>query len=142
MSLSRKIFDIPALAKIASDVSIQCSVIAKDAPDGLRNLVNDVESLQGTLKILADDVVSNFSFFERMDDGRKLMLERCVSACFETFQRLNDLLGRYQELSMGSGNNFRRSIKWAAERTQVENIRSRVMVHTSILGLYMSPIGK
>ena len=136
------ILDIPALSKLTWEIYNQCSSVAKDAPDGFRNLTNDLESLHGALKTINDDVSSNLSFFERMDEDRKFMLERCISASFETLHRLKDTLIRYRELGIEEGKVFWQRIKWSTQRTQIENTRSKIMVHTCTLNLYMSSIGK
>lgn len=142
MSSGLNILNIPALARLTWELYNQCQPVAKNAPDGFRSLVNELGSLQGALRALGDDVTSNTSFFEKMDEERKNILERCLNACFQTLQRLKALLSQYREMGIGEGKLFWQRIKWITQRTQIEDIRSKIMVHTCNLSLCVSSIGK
>lgn len=142
MSSGFSILDIPILTRLAWDLYNQCQPVAKDAPDGFRGLVKELGSLHGTLRALGDDVTSNTSFFERMDEDRRLTLERCLNACFQTLQRLKALLVRYHELGIGEGKSFWQRIRWISQRTQIEEIRSKIMVHTCNVSLCVSSMRK
>ncbi|KAJ5089664.1 hypothetical protein N7532_008348, partial [Penicillium argentinense] len=141
MSPSCGILEIPTLAKLTWELYNQCHPLAKDAPDGFRNLVNDLGLLQGNLRTLSEDVSSIAFFFEEMGSGREKTLERCLDACQQTLQRLKSLLGRYRELGIGEGKSFWQRIKWTTQRAQVEDIRSKIIVHTCNVSLCMSSIG-
>lgn len=136
------VVEIPALAKVTWDLYNQCQIIAKDAPAGFQKLVTELASLQGTLHTFADDVNSIASFFEEMDDHRKQTFERSLGTCLTTLQRLKELLARLKGFETGDGKGFWQKIKWATQRTQIENIRSKIRVHTYYLSLCTSPIGK
>ncbi|KAJ5759178.1 hypothetical protein N7520_006334 [Penicillium odoratum] len=140
MSENFGIADIPALTKATWEVYNQCQNFVKDAPDGFRNLVTGLGSLQGVMRTLTDDFISNTAFFERINEDRKLVLERCLNACFETLTCLTSLLNRYRELGISEGKAFWQRIKWTTQRAQVEDIRSKLMVHTCNLSLCVSPI--
>lgn len=134
------ITDIPALTKATWEVYHQCQAFAKDAPDGFRNLVTALGSLQGVMRTLSDDLVSNAAFFERMSEDRRVILERCLKGCFETLTWLTRLLNRYRELGISEGKDFWQRIKWATQRAQVEDIRSKLIVHACNLSLCLSPM--
>lgn len=142
MSSNLEILDISTLTKTAWELYNECCPLAQEAPDGFRNLVTELGSLQGTLRALSDDLNSNTSFFERMGKDRKQTFERWVTSSFQTLQRLKNLIDRYRELGIGVDRQFWQKIKWVTQRTQVANLRSRIMVHTCNLSLCMSPIGK
>ncbi|KAJ6138915.1 hypothetical protein N7471_005401 [Penicillium samsonianum] len=135
------VVEIPALAKVTWDLYNQCQIIAKDAPAGFQKLVTELASLQGTLHTFADDVNSIVSFFEKMDDHRKQTFERSLGTCLTTLQRLKELLARLKGFETGDGKGFWQKIKWATQRTQIEDIRSKIRVHTYYLSLCTSPIG-
>lgn len=135
------ILDIPDLARVTWELYNQFHPLSKDAPDGFRSFVNDLGSLQGSLRALSEDVNSNAFFFQEMDTSRRQVLERCLSACYQTLQRLKFLLGRYRELGVGEGKAFWQRIKWSTQKVQIEDIRSRIIVHTCNLSLCMSSIG-
>ncbi|CAG8101426.1 unnamed protein product [Penicillium salamii] len=133
--------DIPILAKLTWDLHNQCLALSKDGPDGFKRLVTELGSLQGTLRTFGGDSESNLSLFEKMDEDRKQTLQRSLSACFKTLHGLKELLARFQGVEIGDGHSLWRRIKWVTQRTHVEDIRSKIMVHTCNLGLCISSIG-
>lgn len=136
------IADVPALTKATWEVYNQCQAFAKDAPDGFRNLVTALGTLQGVMRTLSDEVISNTAFFENMSEARRMILERCLNGCFETLTWLTRLLNEYRESGISEGKNFWQRIKWATQRAQVENIRSKLIVHACNLSLCLSPMDK
>ncbi|CAG8892141.1 unnamed protein product [Penicillium egyptiacum] len=141
MHSSLGIVEIPALTKVTWDLYNQCQIIAKDAPAGFQKLVTELGSLQDTLRTFPDDVDSNASF-EKMDEDRKQTFGRSLGACLATLQRLKELLARLKGFETGDGKGFWQNIKWATQRTQIEDIRSKIMMHTCNLSLCISFIGK
>lgn len=131
------IADIPTLAKATWELYTRCNFVARNASDEFRDLVTEVGSLQANLRALNDDVGSNTPFFERMSEDRKVALERCLNTCSQTLQELKNLLRRYQDLGIGDSKHF-----WWTTKSQIEELRSRVMVHTCNLSLCVSSIGK
>jgi hypothetical protein len=77
-----------------------------------------------------------------MDQDRKQNFERSLGACLATLQRLKELLARLRGFETGEGKGFWQKIKWATQRIQIEDIRSKAMVHTCNLSLCISSIGK
>lgn len=136
------VVEIPALAKVTWDLYNQCQVIAKGAPTGFQKLVTELGSLQGTLSNFPDNMNSNVSLFEKMENDRKQTFERTLSTCLATLQRLKELLARLKGSETGDGKGIWQKIKWATQRTQIEDIRSKIMVHTCNLSLCISSIGK
>ncbi|KGO77560.1 hypothetical protein PITC_060000 [Penicillium italicum] len=134
------VVEIPALAKVTWDLYNQCQILAKDAPTGFQRLVTELDSLQGTLRTFSDGVNSNTSF-EKMDEDRKQTFERTLGNCLSNLQRLKELLVRLKGFETGDGKGFWQKIKWATQRTQIEDIRSKIMVHTCNLNLCISSIG-
>jgi hypothetical protein len=142
MASSFSVVDIPALTKLTWDLHNQCHAVAKHAPDGFRKLVTELGTLQGTLRTFGDDMSSHASFFEKMDEDRKQTLQRSLGTCFRTLQRLKDLLIRFKGPDIGDGKGFWQRVKWATQRSYIEDIRSKIMVHTCNLRLCISAIGK
>lgn len=136
------VVEIPALAKVTWDLYSQCQIIAKDAPAGFQKLATELGSLQGTLRTFVDNVDFKASFLEKMDENCKQTFERSLGACFATLQRLKELLSRLKGFETGDGKGFWQKIKWVTQRTQIEDLRSEITVHTCNLSQYMSSIGK
>lgn len=135
--------DILTLARSAWDLYHACYALAGDAPSGFRHLVNQLGSLQDVLRTLRDDVNSNTSFFEQMDKARKQTLERCLTSCFATLHRLDDLLTRYHNMGIAEAKRvFWQRVNWSTQRPQIEELKSHVMVHTCNISLCMSSIDK
>ncbi len=134
--------DLLAATKLAWDLYHNCYLVARDAPDEFRQLVNELASLQGVLRTLRDDVYSDKSFSDRIGNARKQTLERCLNGCYGTLRRLNDLVVQYRKLGVGDGLQFWRRIKFAYQKSEVADLKAKVMVHTCNLSLCMSAIGK
>lgn len=134
--------DLLTLTKLAWDLYHNCYLVARDAPDGFRQLVNELASLQGILRSLRDDVNSDKSFLERLGEDRKQTLERCLQGCFHTLQELRDLVMKYRQLGIGDGLMFWQKIKWITQKSTINELKSKVMVHSCNLSLCMSSIGK
>ncbi|KAL2820900.1 hypothetical protein BDW59DRAFT_164451 [Aspergillus cavernicola] len=141
MSSNPEIIDILSLTRLTWDLYHSCHLVAGGAPDGFRQLVNELASLQGILRALCDHANSNSSFFEELAEDRKPALQRCLNGCFNTLQQLQGLVTRYRELGVGDGYQVWHKVKWATPRGQIEELKSRIMIHTANLHLYMSSIG-
>ncbi|KAI9043850.1 uncharacterized protein KD926_002741 [Aspergillus affinis] len=133
--------DIVTLTKTVWDLYHSCYLVARDAPDGFRKLVDELASLQGVLCTLRDDVQSNTMFFEDLGIDRKSTLQRCLTGCFKTLQRLKGLITRYRNMGVGDGTQFWQKVKWATQRCQIDELKSKIMVHACNLSLCMSSIG-
>ncbi|KAH8427342.1 uncharacterized protein LDX57_005056 [Aspergillus melleus] len=133
--------DIVTLTKTVWDLYHSCYLVARDAPDGFRKLVDELASLQGVLCTLREDVQSNTMFFEDLGVDRKRTLQRCLTGCFKTLQRLKDLITRYRNMGVGDGTQFWQKVKWATQRCQIDELKSKIMVHKCNLSLCMSSLG-
>lgn len=140
--MSVAIGDIVAVTKLAWDLYHKCFLVAREAPDEFRQLVNELASLQACLHTLRDDVNSDKSFFERLGENRKQTLERCLRNCFDTLRKLQRLVIEYRELGAPDGLQFWKRLKWVGKQGEVANLKSKIMVHTCNISLCMSSIGK
>lgn len=134
--------DLLAVTKLAWDLYHNCYLVAREAPEDFRQLVNELASLQGVLRTLRDDVNSDKSFLERLGDSRKETLERCVGSCFDTLNRLQKLVIKYRELGVGDGKKFWTQLKWVNKQKEIADLKSRIMVNSCNLSLCMTSIGK
>ena len=134
--------DVLALTKLAWDLYHGCYLVAREAPDDFRQLVNELCSLQGVLRTLRDDINSDKSFFERIGEHRKEMLERCLQSCFATLSKLQKLTIKYRELGVGEGMQFWRRIKYSTKQGEIKALKIEIMSHTCNISLCMSSIGK
>ena len=134
--------DILTLTKLAWDLYHNCYLITSDAPEAFKQLVNELASLQGVLRALRDDVNSNASFFDDLEEGRRNALQRCLNACSNTLQNVKEVVAKYRNLGVGDGKQFWQRVKWVAQRGEIDDLKSRIMIHTCNLSLCMSSIGK
>jgi len=91
------------MTKLAWDLYHSCFLVAKEAPDEFRYLVNEIASLQACLRTLRDNVNSDNSFLETLRENRKQTLERCLASRFETLLKLQKLVDLYRDLGVGDG---------------------------------------
>lgn len=134
--------DVLALTKLAWDLYHGCYLVAREAPDDFRQLVNELCALQGVLRTLRDDINSDKSFFRRIDENRKETLERCLHSCFHTLNKLKRLTLKYRELGLNEGLQFWRKIKYSTKQGEIKALKSQIMAHTCNISLCMSTIGK
>ena len=76
MSINFGVTDILAVTKLAWDLYHKCYLVARDAPDEFRQLVNELASLQSVLRTVRDDINSDVSFLQKLGDSRKESLKR------------------------------------------------------------------
>lgn len=134
--------DVLTVTKLAWDLYHNCYLVAREAPEDFRQLVNELASLQGVLRTLRDDVNSDTSFLDRLGGNRKETLERCLGSCFDTLNKLQKLVIKYRELGVNDGIQFWRKIKWVTKQGEIADLKSRIMVHTCNISLCMTSIGK
>lgn len=104
--------------------------------------MTELGSLQGVLKNLRDDVNSDKSFVERLDENRKEMLERCLSQCFDTLRMLQKLVIKHRDLGIRDGLQFWMRMKWVGKQGEISDLKERIQMHTCRLSLCLSSIGK
>ena len=119
-----------------------CYLVAREAPDDFRQLVNELGSLQIVLRNLRDDVNSDQSFVERLGENKKNMLERCLYSCSDTLRKLQALVTKYRSLGINDGLQFWKRLKWVSKQGEITELKSRIMVHCCNISLCMSTIGK
>ncbi|KAG8531404.1 uncharacterized protein KY384_003033 [Bacidia gigantensis] len=141
MSINWGVTDILAIAKLSWDLYHGCYLVARGAPDEFRMLVNELCSLQGVLRSLRDDISSDKSYLDRLDENRKETLEKCLQSCVMTLQKLEKLTNKYRKLGIGDGPQFWTKFKWTTKQKEIAQIRNNIMVHTCNLSLCMSSIG-
>lgn len=138
-AISWGVGDILTLTKLAVDVYENYIVGAFEAPETFRQLVSELASLKGVLRTIQDDASSDATFPERLEDGKKQMLERCLTASYLTLKKLDALVVRYRRVGNGEAS-FWKKIKWASEKSTVEDLKAKVMAHRCNLTLCMSTI--
>ena len=126
----------------AWDLYHNCYLVAKEAPDDFRLLVNELGSLQGVLRNLRDDVSSDRSYVDKLGENRKENLERCLRSCSDTLRKLQDLVVKYRNLGLHDGAQFWKKLKWVTKQGEIADLKSRIMVHTCNISLCLSSIGK
>ena len=142
MSVQWGVGDLLAVTKLAWDLYHNCFLVAKEAPDEFRQLVDQLASLQGVLRTLRDDVNSDKSFLDNLGEHRKETLERCLASCNGTLRKLQDLVRKYRELGVGDGLRFWKRLKWVGKQGEISELKSKIMLHTCNISLCMSSIGK
>jgi hypothetical protein len=141
MSPNPEILDIDTVSALAWDLYHSCHLLSPGAPDSFRQLVNELASLHGILGDLHDHLNSKSSLFTEVPETRARTLQGCVHACLDTLRRLKEVVSKYRSLG-GDGGHIWHKVKWATQRNHIEQLKSRIMVHTANLHLYMSSIGK
>ncbi|KAL4785442.1 hypothetical protein BJX76DRAFT_366981 [Aspergillus varians] len=130
------VVDIPTLAGLSWDLYHSCYLVSGSAPDSFRQLVTELASLQGILRVLRDHTTSNPSFFEDLGDDRRHALQRCLYSSHDTLQRLGELVTKHRNLGLEGG----QRVEWDSQQEQIEDFKSRIMVYSTNLHLFMTSI--
>lgn len=142
MALNWGVTDILAVTKLAWDLYHNCYLVAREAPDEFRQLVNELASLELVLRTLRDDISSDKSFLDRLGENRKQTLERALTTCFDTLNKIQKLVVKYRELGLSDGLQFWKRLKWVGKQSQIGDLKAKIMAHTCHISLCMSSIGK
>ena len=94
------------------------------------------------LRTLQDDINSDKSYFDRLDENRKETLARILESTFATLRRLQKLTIKYRELGIDDGIQFWRKLKWSTKQREITDLKNRVMAHSCNINLCMTSIGK
>ncbi|PYH95253.1 hypothetical protein BO71DRAFT_377842 [Aspergillus ellipticus CBS 707.79] len=109
--------DVPHVSRMTWDLYSACAAMAGDAPDGFKQLVVKLESLNHVLRTINDGAAS-ISGLEKPDEERKHALQLSLGACFSHLQQLKELVDKYQSMGLGNGKLSWQLINWV---TQEEN---------------------
>lgn len=119
-------------------------LVAKEAPDEFRKLVEELFGLQDVLRLLRDGVGSDMVV--RADDRRKKAIERVIVATVRTLRELEMLVNKYHRMGLSDDRRLwkqiRSRLQWTMEQGAIEGFRKRIQAHTYTLSLSMSMIGK
>ena len=141
-ALNWGIGDLLAVTKLAWDLYHNCFLVAREAPDEFRQLVDELATLQSILRSLRDDVHSDNSFLERMGENKKQMLAKCLTSCTDTLNKLQRLTIKYRKLVAEDGMQFWKKMKWVSKQGEIKELKSKIMAHACTINLCMSSIGK
>ncbi|KAL2809413.1 hypothetical protein BJX63DRAFT_358003 [Aspergillus granulosus] len=141
MAPNAEILEVDTVSTLAWDLYHSCHLISSGAPEGFRQLINELSSLHGILRALYDHLNSRPSIFTELAETRALSLQARIHACLNTLRQIKEIISKYQSLGASDGGHIWHKINWATQRTQIEQLKSRIMVHTASLHLHMSSIG-
>lgn len=126
--------DIVTAVKLSWKLYHDCLLVAYEAPDAFRQLVNELQSLQATLRMLRDNA-------DTLGPQRKEAVQGGVENCVRTLKALEKLMARFDKLATSNRLQFWRRIQWSIYQGSIEEFRARIMAHTCTLSLTISTIG-
>ena len=125
--------------KLAKDLHRCCAPVVREAPDEFRQLVKQLEVLEGALSALQDDVTSDTAFFKELNDSQQESLQRCLFSCHDTLRTLDTLITRSR---IAEGTHSLHKVEWSTWREEVSGLQAKITVHSCHIRLSTSPIGK
>ena len=134
MSFGFAIGDFVALGNLAWNIYKEC----KTASAEFQEARNEVLSLHAAIRELQDEVDNKDSILNRAGVGRKQELDGLMRNCSDVLGQLEQLLTRYRSLGTKQKRTWDR-VKFGSEGLQ--EIRSKLMFHTSALTLFLTSLG-
>ena len=125
MSFGGSVGDIVTVGQLAWTVYKGC----KDAPEGFKNLSQEVLSLHAVLKEVEECLTS-----KSLMPSKQFRLETVTQGCSKVLEDLQDLVDRYRSLDTQSRRTWDR-VKFASENTA--ELRSRLTSNTVLLTAYL-----
>ncbi|KAL3423938.1 dnaJ heat shock family protein [Phlyctema vagabunda] len=134
MSFGFSLGDFFAVGEFAWKVYKSC----KGAGSAFTEVQNEVLGLHTALRELHDETENPDSIFNRTGAGKRNELGTLVRNCMGVLKDLNKLLIKYKSLGTSSKRTWDR-VKFGAENLQ--EIRDRLLSHTSSLTLFLTTLG-
>ena len=134
MSFGFAVGDFIALGNLAWNVYKEC----KSASAEFQEARNEVISLHTAIRELQDEAENKDSILNRAGLGRKQELDNLMRNCSDVLNELEQLLTRYRSLGTKHKRTWDR-VKFGSEGLQ--EIRSKLMFHTSALTLFLTSLG-
>ena len=134
MSFGCSVGDFVVLASLAWKVYKDC----KSASAEFLEVGNEVISLRTAIQELQDEAEESNSILTRAGSRRKRELESIMKNCTDVLRELQQLITRYRSLGTQQKRTWDR-IKFGSEG--VQQIRDKVMFHTSALTLFLTSLG-
>ncbi|PWY71710.1 hypothetical protein BO70DRAFT_298199 [Aspergillus heteromorphus CBS 117.55] len=115
MSPDIEVIDIPKVAQMTYDLCSVCTAMSLDAPDGFKQLVSKLESLNSVLQELRDGAVLTTVGQEKSGEERKITLQRGLNICYSNLKQLKELVDKYQDMGLGNGKLPWQLVNWATQ---------------------------
>ncbi|KAL6805508.1 hypothetical protein J3E68DRAFT_433493 [Trichoderma sp. SZMC 28012] len=143
MSFGFGIGDFIAVGELCWKLYSQVYKVARDAPEELRGLNQELGNLHNTIQLLVEELKDEDSVLKRSGDVRINLVNRVMSQSKETLQKMQQLSTRYAELqtpAKGQGKRLNPRIYWdrlkySQELHTINDLRAKIMLHYSQLAL-------
>ncbi|KAF4449293.1 hypothetical protein F53441_7411 [Fusarium austroafricanum] len=119
--------------------------VSRDAPEELRGLSQELGNLSNTIKLLNEELEAPDSCLANSGEQRLKFTRRIMSQARETLEKMERLSKKYADLkapdnTAGVRRPFRISwsqIKYSKEARNINDLRSKLMIHNSQLTLLL-----
>lgn len=131
MSFGFGVGDFIAAGELAFRVYQNIYLVAKNAPDAITKLRDELASLVGAIKILQAEVEAPNSVINNAGDGRKAMVKDAMKKILSTLQELEQLSGKYTVMNNKEGSRPRQmwvQLKWVKEVPSVTTLLAKVFI--------------
>jgi hypothetical protein len=124
MSFGFSVGDFITAGELAFRVYQNVYLVAKNAPDAITKLRDELASLVGAINILQAEVETPNSIINNAGDTRKAMVKDIIHKILNTLQELEQLSGRYAVMNNEEGSKPRQI--WAKEVPSVTTLLAKV----------------
>lgn len=128
MSFGFSVGDFVSVGQLAWTLYRDCYMVARGAPQEFQLLLNEIQTLHGSLKILQDEIGNPESVLVLGGENRVRMVNDVVSQITTTLTSLSKMAKKHKLL--GSDASKRKQlwarISWSIELSNINKLRSKV----------------
>ncbi|KAL8736061.1 MAG: hypothetical protein Q9181_002593 [Wetmoreana brouardii] len=127
--------DILQLSRLAAELYTKGWVVAREAPQELRDLVHELLLLKDILFVIHKKVTSDPELY---GDPTRRVLQRC----FATLSDFWNLVQKYEKLALSDRGHWFRRLQWSQEQDSIKECRNKLQKYQQLLQLVLTPEGR
>ncbi|KAH7370918.1 hypothetical protein BKA65DRAFT_26170 [Rhexocercosporidium sp. MPI-PUGE-AT-0058] len=144
MSFGFSVGDFIAAGELAFRVYQNVYMVAKNAPEAVKKLRDELAILSGAINILKGEVETPNSLVNNAGEMRKKMVIELIKNVLNTLTELERLSGKYVDMSSEEVSKTRQilaRVKWTRDLPSITTLLAKVEHYNSILNLLVTSAG-
>ncbi|KAH0607884.1 uncharacterized protein H6S33_001936 [Morchella sextelata] len=144
MSFGFSVGDFAGTLQLAWTLYTKCYKIAKGAPKDFKCLIEEINMLHSSIKLLQDEATDKESILVRAGADRVDMVKRVVGQVDVTLRELEKHSKKYDSLGKEHSSSIRKwwtGVRWSAEASELDALRNKLVYHNGVISLLLTSCG-